>query len=85
MAVAVLSLLNLTMAYQDSNLDKQNQKLLCYRYTINQSTTKTACAAFNCGAKVRLSFELCKFFFVFFKFFYSGTKILKPNAHKIRV
>ena len=25
------------LAYQDSNLDKQNQNLLCYHYTIRQS------------------------------------------------
>lgn len=25
------------LSYQDSNLDKQNQKLLCYHYTIRQS------------------------------------------------
>ena len=27
----------LTLDYQDSNLDKQNQNLLCYHYTIVQS------------------------------------------------
>lgn len=25
------------LSYQDSNLDKQNQKLLCYHYTIGQT------------------------------------------------
>ncbi len=25
------------MSYQDSNLDKQNQNLMCYHYTIGQS------------------------------------------------
>ena len=25
------------LSYQDSNLDKQNQNLLCYHYTIGQS------------------------------------------------
>lgn len=25
------------LSYQDSNLDKQNQNLLCYHYTIRQS------------------------------------------------
>lgn len=25
------------LSYQDSNLDKQNQKLLCYHYTIGQA------------------------------------------------
>ncbi len=27
------------LADQDSNLDKQNQNLLCYRYTIGQRTS----------------------------------------------
>lgn len=26
------------LSYQDSNLDKQNQKLLCYHYTIGQKS-----------------------------------------------
>ncbi len=29
--------LSLLLSYQDSNLDKQNQNLLCYHYTIVQS------------------------------------------------
>lgn len=29
------------LSYQDSNLDKQNQKLLCYHYTIRQSSTSS--------------------------------------------
>ena len=28
------------MRYIDSNYDKENQNLLCYRYTISQFTTK---------------------------------------------
>ena len=28
----------LLLSYQDSNLDKQNQNLMCYHYTIGQST-----------------------------------------------
>lgn len=28
----------LLLSYQDSNLDKQNQNLVCYHYTIGQST-----------------------------------------------
>lgn len=27
------------MSYQDSNLDKQNQNLMCYHYTIGQSVS----------------------------------------------
>ncbi len=30
-------LLRFLLGYQGSNLDKQNQNLLCYRYTITQS------------------------------------------------
>ena len=32
-----LLLLKLSLSHQDSNLDKQNQKLLCYHYTIGQA------------------------------------------------
>ena len=28
---------SLGLSYQDSNLDKQNQNLMCYHYTIGQS------------------------------------------------
>lgn len=31
-------LLVLVLAYQDSNLDKQNQNLLCCHYTISQTS-----------------------------------------------
>ena len=31
------------LSYQDSNLDKQNQKLLCYHYTIRQSSCIQLC------------------------------------------
>ena len=30
---------SLGLSYQDSNLDKQNQNLMCYHYTIGQSKT----------------------------------------------
>ena len=29
--------LSIQLSYEDSNLDKQNQNLLCYHYTIRQS------------------------------------------------
>ncbi len=29
------------LSYQDSNLDRQNQKLQCYHYTIRQSFAQT--------------------------------------------
>ena len=31
---------SLLLSYQDSNLDKQNQNLMCYHYTIGQSFEK---------------------------------------------
>ena len=31
------------LSYQDSNLDKQNQNLLCYHYTIRQSSCIQLC------------------------------------------
>ena len=39
---------SLLLSYQDSNLDKQNQNLMCYHYTIGQSALSKKCA------KVRL-------------------------------
>ena len=43
---------SLGLSYQDSNLDKQNQNLMCYHYTIGQSKT---------GAKVLLFPHMAKF------------------------
>lgn len=34
----LLSLISSLLDYQDSNLDKQNQNLLCYHYTIGQKS-----------------------------------------------
>ena len=47
----------LLLTYKDSNLNKQNQNLMCYRYTIGQLLLEA-------GAKIRLSFN---FQIVFFK------------------
>ena len=33
------------LSYQDSNLDRQNQKLQCYHYTIRQSLRAQAAGA----------------------------------------
>ena len=35
-------MLRLLLGYQGSNLDKQNQNLLCYRYTITQFVFRSA-------------------------------------------
>ena len=46
------------LSYLDSNQDKQNQNLLCYHYTIGQSS----CASFRkSGAKIEVFLYLCKF------------------------
>ena len=45
------------LSYLDSNQDKQNQNLLCYHYTIGQSS----CASFRkSGAKIELFLYPCK-------------------------
>ena len=31
------------LSYQDSNLERQNQNLLCYHYTIAQSSLESEC------------------------------------------
>ena len=38
-----------SLSYQDSNLDKQSQNLLCYHYTIAQ-----------CGHNLEKNLQLCK-------------------------
>ena len=48
----------LLLTYQDSNLDRQYQKLLCYHYTIGQLLFE--------GAKVLLYFYPTKKFFKIF-------------------
>ena len=48
--------------YQDSNLDKQNQNLLCYHYTIVQ----TQGFLLKSGAKIEGCGEICKHLTVFF-------------------
>ena len=48
--------------YQDSNLDKQNQNLLCYHYTIVQ----TQGFPLKSGAKIGACGEICKHLTVFF-------------------
>ncbi len=44
--------------YQDSNLDKQNQNLLCYHYTIVQSSV----LSLESGAKIRVLFHIFQTF-----------------------
>ncbi len=41
--------LTFLLSYPDSNQDKQNQNLLCYHYTIGQSSL---CSLLKSGAKV---------------------------------
>ena len=48
--------------YQDSNLDKQNQNLLCYHYTIVQ----TQGFLLKSGAKIGGCGEICKHLTFFF-------------------
>lgn len=41
--------LTFLLSYPDSNQDKQNQNLLCYHYTIGQSSL---CSLLKSGAKI---------------------------------
>ncbi len=45
------------MSYQDSNLDRQNQKLQCYHYTMRQSSLPSAESATRSGSALKR----CKF------------------------
>lgn len=51
--------------YQDSNLEKQDQNLLCYHYTIVQSFNRTTRSVFD-DAKILLFPHSPNFFFIFF-------------------
>ena len=50
--------------YQDSNLDKQNQNLLCYHYTIVQSSYRFLLES---GAKISIYLETTKFISNYFQ------------------
>ena len=51
------------LSYLDSNQDKQNQNLLCYHYTIGQSS---CCASFRkSGAKIEIFLYPCKLLALF--------------------
>ena len=51
--------------YQDSNLEKQDQNLLCYHYTIVQSFNRTTRSVFD-DAKILLFCDVPNFFLFFF-------------------
>ena len=51
--------------YQDSNLDKQDQNLLCYHYTIEQFHALQE-QLFVCGCKGRHFYKTGKLFLPFF-------------------
>ena len=58
------------LSYQDSNLDRQNQKLQCYHYTIRQSLSSSSLPV----RKTRRSVSAKLIFFPdFSKYFYSGS------------
>ena len=52
------------LSYQDSNLDRQNQKLQCYHYTIRQSWLPKAIVALK-RCKVSQFFWFLQTFVVF--------------------
>ena len=51
------------LSYQDSNLDKQNQKLLCYHYTIGQTIL---CFLLKSDAKIVVFVQISKYLMIFF-------------------
>ena len=51
--------------YQDSNLEKQDQNLLCYHYTIVQSFNRTTRSVLD-DAKILLFYHTPNFFLFFF-------------------
>ena len=51
--------------YQDSNLEKQDQNLLCYHYTIVQSFNRTTRSVFD-DAKILLFYYTPNFSRLFF-------------------
>ena len=63
-----LHVLIFLLDYQDSNLEKQDQNLLCYHYTIVQSFIRTTRSDFD-DAKILLFFISTNFFDVFFYIF----------------
>ena len=53
------------LPYQDSNLDKQNQNLVCYHYTIRQSHAAGSRDCLEADAKLRKKRDICKSFTIF--------------------
>ena len=80
---ARLNLAFFQLDYQDSNLEKQDQNLLCYHYTIVQSFTGTTRSDFD-DAKILLFFYLQTFLLFFFFFFYSRHtfQLKKHNTNR---
>ena len=66
--------------YQDSNLEKQDQNLLCYHYTIVQSFNRTTRSVFD-DAKILLLFYTPNFFRFFFHKKYA-IPVRRAKKHK---
>ena len=72
------SITTLLLDYQDSNLEKQDQNLLCYHYTIVQTLNRTTRSIFD-AAKIRLFIHPPNIFLFFFalKYFLHIRKAIK--------
>ena len=74
------------LSYQDSNLDKQNQKLLCYHYTIGQTrvlSVKKRCKDKSMPRNIQIfrgSFSYLLLFSLLFG--YNQVVILLSALHK---
>ncbi len=72
-------LTHFSLDYQDSNLEKQDQNLLCYHYTIVQTFNRTTRSVFD-DAKILHFINTPNFFRIFFfkpQFFVSFTFLFK--------
>ena len=61
----ILTIALFMLDYQDSNLEKQDQNLLCYHYTIVQFFNRTTRSVFD-DAKIRLFIHPPNFLLTFF-------------------
>lgn len=71
-----------SLFYQDSNLDKQDQNLLCYHYTIEQCCTLYNHNFLVCAAKVDIFAESPNKNPIFLHFFFSRPLFYFKSTEK---
>ena len=65
------------LSYQDSNLDRQNQKLQCYHYTIRQSLLPKTSVLKRC--KGTHNFQTVQIFLQLFSKYFSTLRLARSN------